>query len=119
MNFSDAWTREQTQELASPSRLITDENRRIQWRRERHLPIADADKHAMAVWHERFPRDVAAENEFWAQRRAEPRVGRTCMSERHWRKPGTTWYSRRPGTMTILGGPTRLRGGLHHEEYGE
>ena len=30
----------------------------------------------MAVWRERFPEDVATENEFWAQRRAERDVRR-------------------------------------------
>ena len=66
MNFSDVWTREQAQELAPPPRLISEEDRRVQGRRECRLLIAEADEHAMAVWRERFPQDVVAENEFWA-----------------------------------------------------
>ncbi|XP_073355481.1 uncharacterized protein [Aegilops tauschii subsp. strangulata] len=76
MNFSDVWTHEQAQELAPPPRLITDEDRRLQRRRESRLLIAEADEHAMAVWRERFSQDVATENEFWAQRMAERAVRR-------------------------------------------
>ncbi|XP_020198860.1 uncharacterized protein [Aegilops tauschii subsp. strangulata] len=78
MNFFDVRTSEQAQEFAPSPPLITKEDRRVQRMRERRLLIAEADEHAMAVWRERFPRDVVAENEFWAQRRAEQaRVGRT------------------------------------------
>jgi hypothetical protein len=71
MNFSDVRTCEQAQELAPPPRLVTEEDRHVQRRWERRLLIAEADEHAMAVWRERFTQDVVAENEFWAQRRAE------------------------------------------------
>ena len=64
MSFFDVRTREQAQELAPSPRLITAEDRRIQRRWERRLLIAEADEHAMAVWREHFPRDVAAENKF-------------------------------------------------------
>nr|XP_020179013.1 ethylene-responsive transcription factor 5-like [Aegilops tauschii subsp. strangulata] len=47
MNFSDMWTHEQTQDLAPPRRLISNEDRR--------LLIAEADEHAMAVWRGHFP----------------------------------------------------------------
>nr|XP_045090215.1 ethylene-responsive transcription factor 5-like [Aegilops tauschii subsp. strangulata] len=71
INFSDVRTREQAQEFAPPPRLVTEGDRRVQRRRERRLLIAEADEHAIAVWRKRFPQDVVAENEFWAQRRAK------------------------------------------------
>ncbi|XP_020150757.1 uncharacterized protein [Aegilops tauschii subsp. strangulata] len=82
MNFFDMWTRQQAQDLAPPPRLITAEDRRIQQRRESRLLIAEADEHAMAVWRERFPQDVALENEFWAQRRAERAAEQADRRER-------------------------------------
>nr|XP_045089544.1 ethylene-responsive transcription factor ERF054-like [Aegilops tauschii subsp. strangulata] len=54
-----------------PPLLITAEDHHIQRRRERHLLIAETDEHAIAAWWERFPEDVATENEFWAQRAAD------------------------------------------------
>ncbi|VAI81954.1 unnamed protein product [Triticum turgidum subsp. durum] len=54
-----------TGHLAPPLRLVTDEDRRIQHRRERRLLIAEADEYAMAEWRQHFPEDVAAENDFW------------------------------------------------------
>ncbi|XP_020177412.1 uncharacterized protein [Aegilops tauschii subsp. strangulata] len=64
MNFSDARTRQQAQDLAPPPWLVTEEDHRIQRRRECRLLIAEADEHAMVVWRERFPEDFATKNEF-------------------------------------------------------
>lgn len=82
MNFSDVRTHQQAQDLAPPPRLITDEDRRIQRRRERRVLIAEADEYAMAEWRQRFPEEVAAENDFWAQRRAERAAERADRRER-------------------------------------
>ncbi|XP_020188839.1 uncharacterized protein [Aegilops tauschii subsp. strangulata] len=68
MNFSDARTRQQAQDLTPSPRLITAEDRCIHRRLGRRLLIAEADEHAMTAWRKRFPEDVAAKNEFWAQR---------------------------------------------------
>ncbi|KAE8802563.1 Ethylene-responsive transcription factor CRF1 [Hordeum vulgare] len=87
MNFPDVPTRELAQELAPPPRLITDEDRRDNRRRERRLGIAEMDEEAMAQWHQRFPLDIANENAFWAERRAARRTEqanrRTCVGGRH------------------------------------
>ena len=64
MNFSDAQMRQQAQDLAPSPRLITDEDRRIQHRREHRLLIAEAHECAMAEWRQRFAEDVAAKNNF-------------------------------------------------------
>ncbi|XP_020152923.1 uncharacterized protein [Aegilops tauschii subsp. strangulata] len=82
MNFSEAQMREQAQKLAPTPWLVTEEDHRIQRKRERRLLIAEADEHVMAVWHERFPEDVAAKNKFWEQRRAVRAAERTNRRER-------------------------------------
>ncbi|XP_073363579.1 uncharacterized protein [Aegilops tauschii subsp. strangulata] len=71
MNFPDVPTRERAQEFAPPPRLITNEDCRDNYRRERRLGIAEMDEEAMALWRQRFPHDVINEREFYAQRRAE------------------------------------------------
>lgn len=71
MNFPEVATRERAQEPAPTPRFVTDEDRRENRRRERRLGIAEMDKEAMAVWRQRFPKDVINEREFYAQRGAE------------------------------------------------
>ncbi|XP_020183007.1 uncharacterized protein [Aegilops tauschii subsp. strangulata] len=83
MNFSNARAREQAQDPVPPSRLITDEDCRVQRRQERRLLVAEADEYAMTEWRQRFPEDVARENEFWAQRRVQRAADRT--DRRQWK----------------------------------
>ena len=52
-------------------RLITDEDRHENRRREDRLGIAEMDKEAMAMWRQRFLHNIINEHEFNAQRRAE------------------------------------------------
>ncbi|XP_020163245.1 uncharacterized protein [Aegilops tauschii subsp. strangulata] len=86
MNFSDARTCEQAQELAPPPWLVTEEDCRVQRRRERRLLIAEAGEYAMAEWRLRFPEDVTQENDFWRRGgHNEPWIGRSGVSGRHWR----------------------------------
>ena len=61
MNFADVATRERAQELAPFPRLITDEDRRKNRRRERRLSLAEMDEEAMALWSHRFPQDITNE----------------------------------------------------------
>ncbi|XP_020199244.1 ethylene-responsive transcription factor RAP2-3-like [Aegilops tauschii subsp. strangulata] len=58
MNFTDVATRERAQELAPFPRLITDEDRRKNRRRERRLSLVEMDEEAMALWSQRFPQDI-------------------------------------------------------------
>ncbi|XP_073356743.1 ethylene-responsive transcription factor CRF1-like [Aegilops tauschii subsp. strangulata] len=71
LNFPNMPTRERAQELAPPPRLITDEDRRGNRRREHRLSIAEIDEEAMALWRQCFPQDIINECEFYPQRRAE------------------------------------------------
>ena len=71
LNFPNVPTRERAQELAPQLRLITDEDRRDNRRREHRLGIAEMDEDAMALWRQHFPQDIIKEREFYAQRRAE------------------------------------------------
>ncbi|KAM3259447.1 hypothetical protein ACQJBY_050970 [Aegilops geniculata] len=71
LNFPNVPTRERAQELAPLPRLITDEDRRDNRRREHRLGIAEMDDEAMALWRQRFPHDIINEREFYLQRRAE------------------------------------------------
>ena len=57
--------RERAQELAPLPRLSTDEDRRDNQRREHRLGIAEMDEEAMALWRQRFPRDIINEREFY------------------------------------------------------
>ncbi|KAM3392407.1 hypothetical protein ACQJBY_013504 [Aegilops geniculata] len=74
MNFYDVFTREQTQSIAPPPRLIMDQDRAEHRRRQRRLLVAEEDERAMAEWRRRHPEDVAAENAFWAKRTAKRRA---------------------------------------------
>ncbi|KAE8816861.1 Ethylene-responsive transcription factor CRF1 [Hordeum vulgare] len=74
MNFPEAMTREWAQQLAPPPRVVTEEDRRPNWRRERRLDIAEMDEHALAAWRQQFPQDILDENAFFAQRRDRRRT---------------------------------------------
>ncbi|KAE8794269.1 putative AP2 protein [Hordeum vulgare] len=76
MNFQDVYTREQTQDLAPPPRLITDQDREDNRRWQRRLLVAEEDERAMAEWRRHHPKDVAAENTSWAERTARRREER-------------------------------------------
>ncbi|XP_040252052.1 uncharacterized protein [Aegilops tauschii subsp. strangulata] len=69
MNFTDVATPERAHELAPFPRLITDEDRRKNRRRERRLSLAEMDEEAMALWRQRFPQDIINEEQFFAERR--------------------------------------------------
>ena len=71
LNFPNVPTREHAQELAPLPRLITDEDRRDNRRREHRLGIAEMDEESMVLWRRHFPQDIIKEREFYAQRRAE------------------------------------------------
>ena len=66
MNFNDVFTREQAQELASPPRLVTEEDRRRHRLQQCCLVVAEANKRAMLEWRQQFPVDVTTKNAFWA-----------------------------------------------------
>ena len=57
--------------MAPFPRLITDEDRRKNWRRERRLSLAEMDEEAMALWSQCFPQDIINEEQFFAERRME------------------------------------------------
>ncbi|XP_020198325.1 ethylene-responsive transcription factor ERF109-like [Aegilops tauschii subsp. strangulata] len=59
MNLHNVYTREQTQVVAPPPRLITDQDREEHCRRQRRLLISKEDERAMAEWRRRHPEDVA------------------------------------------------------------
>ena len=80
MNFRDVFTRQQAQDVAPPPRVVTKEDNRRNRAIQRRLAIAEADEQAMKLWAERFPEDVAAERNFYAQRKAE-RAARRARSE--------------------------------------
>ncbi|KAE8815677.1 Ethylene-responsive transcription factor CRF1 [Hordeum vulgare] len=54
MNFPEVMTLEWAQNLAPRPRVVTEEDRRRNRRRERHLSIAEMDEHAMAEWRRQF-----------------------------------------------------------------
>ncbi|XP_020165670.1 uncharacterized protein [Aegilops tauschii subsp. strangulata] len=56
MNFQDAQTRQQAQDVAPPPRLITDQDRAEHARRQRRLLVAEEDERAMAEWRRRHRR---------------------------------------------------------------
>ncbi|XBI12490.1 hypothetical protein VPH35_139359 [Triticum aestivum] len=88
MNLPDGATREQAQELAPPPRLITDEDRRENRRRERRLGLAEMDEEAMALWCQRFPEDVINEQQFFVERRAEREERAAYREDKRTRKAG-------------------------------
>ncbi|KAE8767648.1 Ethylene-responsive transcription factor CRF1 [Hordeum vulgare] len=69
MNFPEVMTMELAQKLAPHPRVITDEDRRRNRRRERQM-----DEHAMEAWRRQFLQDVLDERQFFTQRRAEKRA---------------------------------------------
>ncbi|KAE8781036.1 Ethylene-responsive transcription factor CRF1 [Hordeum vulgare] len=71
MNFPKVMARQRAQRLAPPPRVITEEDRRENWRRECHLSIAEMDEHAMTAWRQQFLQDALDERAFFIQRRAE------------------------------------------------
>ncbi|KAE8779606.1 Farnesyl pyrophosphate synthetase [Hordeum vulgare] len=62
------------QNVAPRSRVVTDEDRRRNWRQERCLSIADMDEHAMTERCRQFPQDILDKRQFFAQRRTEQAV---------------------------------------------
>ncbi|CAM0875019.1 unnamed protein product [Alopecurus aequalis] len=70
MNFDDARTREQAQELTPSPRLVTAEERQRAREQEERLLIAEHDERAIKRWAEQFPEDVVAEHAFWDAQRA-------------------------------------------------
>ena len=58
LNFPDVPTWERVQELAPLPRLITDEDRRDNRRREHRLGIAEMDEEAIALWRQHFLQDI-------------------------------------------------------------
>ncbi|KAE8782023.1 putative AP2 protein [Hordeum vulgare] len=76
MNFHDVYTREQAQNLAHPSRLITEQDRQEHRRQQRRLLVAEEDERVMAGWRRRHADDVANENAYWAERTARRRTER-------------------------------------------
>ncbi|XBI17474.1 hypothetical protein VPH35_059519 [Triticum aestivum] len=71
MNIIDVATPERAHDLAPFPRLITDEDRRKNQRRERRLSLAEMDEEAMALWRQHFPQDIINEEQFFAERRAQ------------------------------------------------
>ncbi|CAM0912482.1 unnamed protein product [Alopecurus aequalis] len=71
MNFDDVWTHEQAQDLAPSPRLVTAEDHRRNRQREHRLLVNEAAERVMTEWRQWVYKDVAAENAFYAQRRAE------------------------------------------------
>ncbi|KAE8795227.1 T-complex protein 1 subunit eta [Hordeum vulgare] len=80
MNFPEVMTMELTQNLAPRPRVVTNEDRRRNRRRECRLSIVEMDEHAMEAWHRQFPRDVLNECQFFEQRRAEKRMEQAAYS---------------------------------------
>ena len=66
LNFPNVPTRERAQELTPLPRLITDEDRRDNRRREHHLGITEMDEEAMALWRQHFLQDIINERGFYA-----------------------------------------------------
>ncbi|XP_044352818.1 ethylene-responsive transcription factor ERF105-like, partial [Triticum aestivum] len=90
LNFLNVPTRERAQELLPLPRLITNEDRHDNRRREHRLGIAEMDEEAMALWRQRFPQDITNEREFYVQRRAEREKRRAeraaCREDKRTRK---------------------------------
>ncbi|XP_044958287.1 ethylene-responsive transcription factor ERF010-like [Hordeum vulgare subsp. vulgare] len=71
MNFPKVMTLESAQNVAARPRVVTEEDRRRNQRRERRLSIAEMDELVMAEWRRQSPHDVFDEREFFVQRRVE------------------------------------------------
>ncbi|KAE8777681.1 putative AP2 protein [Hordeum vulgare] len=76
MNFHDVYMHEKAHDLAPPPCLITYHDREEHRRRQRRLLVAEEDERAMAEWRRRHPKDVVAENTFWAERMTRRREER-------------------------------------------
>ena len=103
LNFPNMPTRERAQELAPLPRLITDEDRRDNRRREHHLGIAEIDEEVMALWRQHFPHDIINEREFYVQRRAERdkrRAERAAYREDKRRQKADTQFNMRLGAAS-------------------
>ena len=103
MNFSNVPTWERAWELVPLSRLITNEDRRDNRRREHRLGIAEMDEEAMALWRQRFPHDIINEREFYAQRRAERdkrRAERAAYREDKRRRKADAQFNMRLGAAS-------------------
>ncbi|KAE8785236.1 Ethylene-responsive transcription factor CRF1 [Hordeum vulgare] len=74
-------TREWAQRLAPPLRVVTEEDRRQNWRWVRRLGFVEMDEHAMATWRQQFSQDVLDERALFAQRSAERRAERAVYRE--------------------------------------
>ena len=103
MNFPNMPTRERAQELAPLPRLIIDEDRRDNRRREHRLDIAEMDDVAMALWRQCFPQDIIKGREFYEQRRAERdkrRSERDAYREDKRRRKADTQFNMRLGAAS-------------------
>ncbi|KAK1618146.1 hypothetical protein QYE76_023663 [Lolium multiflorum] len=69
MNFHDVWTREQGEQLAPPSLVITRAARQREL--EQRLLIAERDEALRLEWARQFHEDVAATEAFYAQKEEE------------------------------------------------
>uniref|UniRef100_A0ACD5UDW8 Uncharacterized protein n=1 Tax=Avena sativa TaxID=4498 RepID=A0ACD5UDW8_AVESA len=74
MNFPEKEPLVEAEFLAPTPALITEEDHRRHRALQRRLAIAEHDENAMAEWRRQFPRDVHAEVNFYAARRAERRA---------------------------------------------
>ncbi|XP_051221618.1 uncharacterized protein [Lolium perenne] len=70
MNFHAVWTREQAEQLAPPSPVITREQHRRQRELDQRLLIAEHDEALRLEWVRQFPEDVAAMEAFYAEKEA-------------------------------------------------
>ncbi|XBI37872.1 hypothetical protein VPH35_123073 [Triticum aestivum] len=70
MNFPNV-SSQRAQDLAPLPRLFTDEDRRVQRRRQRRLAIVEKDVEALVVWRGGFPQDIVDERQFYKQLRSE------------------------------------------------
>ncbi|KAE8816587.1 Ethylene-responsive transcription factor CRF1 [Hordeum vulgare] len=71
MNLPEVVMMELAQNLTPHPRVVKDEDRRRNQRREHRLSIVEMDEHAMEARRRQFPQDVINERQFFAQRRAE------------------------------------------------
>ncbi|KAI4970439.1 hypothetical protein ZWY2020_001353 [Hordeum vulgare] len=82
MHFHEVMTRELVLRLAPPPRVVTEEDRRQNRRRECHLGINEMDEHTMATRRQKFPHNVFDERAFFVQRRTERATYRENMRTR-------------------------------------
>ncbi|XBI12886.1 hypothetical protein VPH35_139692 [Triticum aestivum] len=91
MNFPNV-SSQRAQDLAPFPRLFTDEDRRVRWRRQRRLAIAEKDVEALVVWRGGYPQDIIDERQFYKQLRSERdarrREGAAYREDKRSRKQG-------------------------------